>query len=322
MLRRRIGGAGGPEVSALCLGALPFGSTVDEETSFAILDRFVEAGGNLIDTANNYVYWLEGHTGDESETTVGRWLASRKLRDDVLISTKAGGRRTVSGTGRERAEGLSAPVIIKAAQGSLRRLGTDRIDLYWTQAEDRTVPLEDTLGALNTLVSEGAVGLLGARNHATWRIDRARTIALGRGWAGYTCVQQRYSYLQPRAGIPLPEAEHVHASTELLDYVRSEPDLTLLAYSTLLAGAYTRDDKPLPAAYRHPGTDIRLAALRAVAAELGATPNQVVLAWLAGGNPSVLPIVGVSSVAQLDEVLAGFEIELTVEQRERLDRAG
>lgn len=322
MLRRRIGGAAGPEVSALCLGTLAFGSTVDEETSFAILNRFTEAGGNLIDTSNHYVARRDGRTGDESETTVGRWLASRRVREDVLIATKVGGRPAVRRSGPAAAEGLSAPVITKAAQESLRRLGTDRIDLYWTQAEDRTVPLEETLCALNILVQEGTVGLVGAANHSPWRIDRARTIALRHGWAGYTCVQQRYSYLQPRFDIPLPEAGHVHATSDLLDYVRSEPDVTLLAYATLLSGAYTRRDKPLPAAYCHPGTEARLAALRAVAGELGATLNQVVLAWLTGGSPPVLPVVGVSSVAQLDEVIEGFACELTPAQRERLDRAG
>lgn len=138
MLRRRVGGPSGPVVSALCLGALPFGTTVDEKTSFAILDRFVEAGGDLIDTADNYAFWAPGGTGDESESTVGRWLASRRLYDKVVISTKVGARPTVPGSGLETAEGLSAPVIRKAAEASLRRLGTDRIDLYWTHIEDRS----------------------------------------------------------------------------------------------------------------------------------------------------------------------------------------
>lgn len=136
MRQRRIGGPTGPLAGALCLGALPFGTSVDEKTSFAILDRFVEAGGNVIDTANNYVFWLPGTTGDESETTVGRWMASRGVRDDVLISTKGGARPTVPGTGLETAEGLSAGAIGKAAADSLRRLGTDRIDLYWTHIGD------------------------------------------------------------------------------------------------------------------------------------------------------------------------------------------
>lgn len=321
MLRRRIGGPSGPEVSALCLGTLPFGSTVDERTSFAILDRFVEAGGNLIDTSNNYVFWLPGSTGDESETTVGRWLADRHLREEVVISTKFGGRPTVPGSGLETAEGLSAPVVRKAAQESLRRLGTDRIDLYWSHIEDRTVSLEETLGALNALVSEGHVGVLGASNHPAWRVEQARAVAQVNGWASYSCVQQRYSYLQPRFDVALPEASHVHVTPEMLDYVGSEPDLTLMAYSTLLFGAYTRDDKPLSAAYDHPGTAPRLAVLREVASELGATPSQVVLAWLLHGTPPVIPIAGVSSVGQLDELLAAVDLRLEPEQRERLDRA-
>ncbi|WP_299539253.1 aldo/keto reductase [uncultured Streptomyces sp.] len=322
MRERRIGGPSGPVASALCLGAMPFGSTVDEKTSFAILDRFVEAGGTLIDTADNYVFWIPGTTGDESETTVGRWLASRGLRDEVLISTKAGGRPTVPGTGLETAEGLSAPAVRAAAEGSLRRLGTDRVDLYWTHLEDRSVPLEETVEALDALVRDGKAAVLGASNHATWRIERARAVAREHGRTGYSCVQQRYSYLQPRADVELPEGGHVHASPELLDYLREDQDLTLMAYSSLLSGAYTRPEKRLPAAYDHPGTAPRLAALREVAAELGLTPNQVVLAWLMGGDPPAIPIVGVSSVDQLDEVLGAVDADLPAELRALLDRAG
>lgn len=322
MRRRRIGGPSGPLASALCLGALPFGSSVDEKTSFAILDRFVEAGGNLIDTSNNYVFWVPGATGDESETTVGRWLASRGGRDDVLIATKAGARPTVPGTGLETAEGLSADAIGAAVEGSLRRLGTDRIDLYWTHIEDRSVPLAETLGTLDALVTSGKAGLIGCSNHAAWRTAQARDLSRANGWAAYTCVQQRHSYLQPRFDTGLPEAGHVHVTPELLDYVRSEPELTLMAYSSLLSGGYTRADKPLPAAYDHPGTPARLAVLREVADELGATPNQVVLAWLMGADPAALPIVGVSSVEQLDEVLGALEVELPAEARARLDVAG
>ncbi|MCI3226843.1 aldo/keto reductase [Streptomyces sp. NP-1717] len=322
MRRRRIGGPGGPLASALCLGALPFGSSVDEKTSFAILDRFVEAGGNLIDTANNYAFWIPGSTGDESETTVGRWMASRGVRDEVLISTKAGARPSVPGTGLETAEGLSAGVIRQAAADSLRRLGTDRIDLYWTHIEDRSVPLEETLGALDELVKVGRAGLVGCSNHTAWRTARARDLSRANGWAAYTCVQQRQSYLQPRFDTGLPESGHVHVTPELLDYVRSEPDLTLMAYSALLSGAYTRTDKRLPAAYDHPGTAARLAVLREVADELGASPNQVVLSWLMGADPAVLPIVGVSSVAQLDDVLGALEVELPAGTRARLDVAG
>jgi aryl-alcohol dehydrogenase-like predicted oxidoreductase len=321
MHHRRIGGPDGLDASALCLGALPFGSTVDEKESFAILDRFVEAGGTLVDTANNYVFWLDGSTCDESETTVGRWLASRSARDRIVLSTKAGARPRVPGTGMETAEGLSAKALRAAVEGSLRRLGTDRVDLFWAHIEDRSVPLEETLDALDGIVRDGRAQILGCSNHATWRLERSRALAAQHGWTGYTCVQQRYSYLQPRFDLPLPEDGHVHATPELLDYVADEPDLTLMSYTTLLNGAYTRPEKRLSAPYDHPGTPRRLAVLNEVADELGATANQVVTAWLIGGTPAVLPIVGVSSVAQLDEVLAGVDLELDSGQRERLDAA-
>ncbi|MDK1476783.1 aldo/keto reductase [Streptomyces sp. 549] len=322
MRRRNIGGPSGPSAGLLSLGAMPFGSLVDEATSFAILDRFREAGGNLIDTANNYAFWIPGCTGDESETVVGRWMESRGVRDEMLISTKAGARPTVPGTGLETAEGLSDAVIRSAAQDSLRRLRTDRIDVYWTHIEDRSVPLEETLGTLDALVRHGQVRLLGSSNQPAWRMEQARATSRSHGWTPYTCVQQRYSYLQPRFDVAFPESGHVHVTAELLDYVRNEPDLTLTTYSTLLSGAYTRADKPLSAAYEHPGTPARLAAVREVAAEVGATPNQVVLAWLLGGDPQPLPVVGVSSVAQLDEVLGGLDLKLEPELRTRLDRAG
>jgi aryl-alcohol dehydrogenase-like predicted oxidoreductase len=307
--------ADGTTVGALSLGAMWFGTRVDETESFAILDRFVEAGGTLIDTANNYAFWLDGGAGGESETVVGRWLASRKVRDRVVLSTKVGG--MPKGTGRE---GLSAPVIRSALEGSLKRLGTDHVDVYWAHLEDRSVPLEETVDAFASAVEQGRVGVLGASNHATWRVERARRLARDRGGAGYTCLQLRHSYLRPRVHPTLPRAGHVPVTEETLDYVRDEPDLTLWAYNALLAGAYVRDDKPMQEAYDHPGTRHRLQALRAVSAETGATPNQVVLAWLLG-HPRMIPIVGVSSAGQLDEALEATALSLDDDQRARLDSA-
>jgi aryl-alcohol dehydrogenase-like predicted oxidoreductase len=314
--------ADGTAVSALCLGAMFFGTRTDEATSFAILDRFVDAGGTLIDTSDNYCFWEEGGAGGESETVLGRWLASRGARDRVVLSSKVGAQPTVPGTGfRESGEGLSAPAIRSAIEGSLRRLGTDRVDVYWAHIEDRSVALEETVDAFAALAEEGKVGVLGASNHATWRVERARAVARAQDRPGYTCLQLRHSYLQPRLDLELPDAGHVHVTEEVLDYVRSEPDLSLWVYSPLLAGAYTRADKPLSRAYDHPGTPARMAALRDVAAETGGTPNQVVLSWLLGGGTSVIPIFGASSVGQLDELLAATELELDADQRRRLDEA-
>ncbi|RJL33080.1 aldo/keto reductase [Bailinhaonella thermotolerans] len=301
----------------LALGALPFGTRVDEETSFAILDRFAEAGGTVIDTSNNYAFWLDGATGDESETVVGRWLASRGARDRMVISTKVGARPTIPGDRTlDHIEGLSAAAIRKGAEGSLRRLGTDRIDVYWAHVEDRSVPLEETVGAFTELVDAGTVKAVGLSNHRTWRAERAR--ALAPAHARPSCLQLRHSYLRPRPGARLIEGGHQQVTEEVLDYVAAE-GLTLFVYNSLLAGAYTNPDRPLAGYYDHPGTTARLARLREVAAELGATPNQVVLAWLMTGEIPIVPIVGVSTVAQLDEVLAATALTLDPALRAHLD---
>lgn len=313
MRRQRIGSL---EVSALALGTLPFGKGVDQQTSFAIMDRFAEAGGTFLDTANNYVFW-DGGTGDESEQVVGRWLAARGNRDDMVVATKVGARPSTPGTGLENAEGLAGDTVRSAAAASLRRLGVDHVDLYYSHIEDRSVTLEDTLGGFASLVAAGSVREIGAGNHATWRFDRARAVSRANGWPLYTAVQQRYSYLRPRPGVKLPEGGHVHMTDELLDYAETERDVALVAYSALISGRYR--DKPLGEEYDHPGTTRRLGVLHDVAAELGATANQVVLAWLM--RQDIIPLVGATSVAQLEETLGALEIELDDDQVDRMDSA-
>ncbi|TDB79418.1 aldo/keto reductase [Micromonospora sp. KC721] len=316
MRQRELSGGSGIQVSQLCLGAMPFGTTVDEQTSFAILDRFVEAGGTTIDTANCYSFWVPGGRGGESETVLGRWLAARGGRDGLVLASKVGSGLGVNGA----AEGLAPAVIREQLTGSLRRLGVDHLDIYYAHREDRNTPDAETLATFHEAVTEGKVRTLGASNHTAWRLAETRALAEAGGLTPYTVVQQRYSYLLPRPATALPEGGHVHASDELLDLVRSR-DLTMFAYSTLLWGTYTRADKPLPEHYQHRGTERRLRVLGEVAAELGATPNQVVLSWLTGGDPAIVPIVGVSSVAQLDECLAAADLELPTELRKRLDEA-
>jgi aryl-alcohol dehydrogenase-like predicted oxidoreductase len=304
------------------LGAIPFGTTVDEHTSFAIMDRFVAAGGTTIDTANNYPYWLDGCTGDESELTIGRWLAGRGDRDTVRISTKMGARpRTPGARTLAGAEGLGAQTIGSAIEGSLRRLGTDHVDVYWAHVEDRSVPLAETIDAFHRLVEQGKVGELGASNLPAWRLERARSLAAAQGWTPYTHVQLRHSYLRPRPDTELKDGGHTLVTDDMLDYVRTEPDLTLWVYNALMAGGYVRADKPIDPAYDHPGTTRRLETLRAVSADLGVTPNQVVLAWLAGGDPACRPIVGASTLAQLEETIAAADLKLDPDVRDRLDAA-
>ncbi|MEU0809558.1 aldo/keto reductase [Streptomyces sp. NPDC005970] len=305
------------------LGTMGFGTKVDAATSLDLLDRFADAGGTIVDTANCYAFWSDPSSrGGQSEEVIGRWLARRGgRRDQVYLSTKAGAQPVGPGDWPANREGLSASAIKAAVEGSLRRMGTDRIDLYWAHMEDRTVPLAESAEAFGALVATGAVGRLGCSNHPVWRVERARRIAKDNGWAGYTALQLRHSYLQPHPGVPVPDQGHRFGwvTEEVIDYVDSEPDVSLWVYTALLNGFYTRPDRPLADAYDHPNTSRRLAALDKVAGELGVSRNQVVLAWLIGGKPAAVPIVGVSTPEQLDEALAGARLRLPAEHRRLLD---
>ncbi|MEV8454673.1 aldo/keto reductase [Streptomyces sp. NPDC052095] len=313
------------EVSVLSLGAMLMGTLTDEATSFAVLDRYAEAGGTFIDTSDNYAFWVNGTRGGESEALLGRWRRSRGVGDEIVIATKLGARPTVPATDFTKGiVGLRAEVVRESAERSRERLGVEKIDLLYAHVQDREVPLEETVGAFAELVAEGAVGLLGVSNHWAWQVERARRIAADAGLPGYEVLQYHHTYLRRRTDQPSrrsPDGQEGVAAGDLLSYLRAEPALVPVAYSPLLAGAYVRDDKPLGPEYDHPGTPARLAALRKVAAETGATVNQVVLAWLIGGDVPFVPLVGASSVAQLDESLAAVDLELTAEQRAVLDAA-
>ncbi|WP_084073874.1 aldo/keto reductase [Demequina sp. NBRC 110052] len=306
----------------IALGAMYFGTRQSRDESFAILDRFAELGGRWLDTSDNYSFWESetGH-GGASERMLGDWFAANPgARERMWISTKLGAEPLVAGRWPETMEGLSRDAVERALAGSLERLGTDHVDLLWAHVEDRATPLDEQVEALGATVADGRVGRLGASNHATWRVERARAIASGMGLAGYSALQLRHTYLQPVPFVPLVEGGHVTASPEALDYARVE-ELGLWAYSTLLSGAYARDDRPLQEAYVHGDTTRRLAALDAVARDVGATRNQVVLAWLLQNDPAVTPIVGVSSIAQLDEMMASRELTLDDDARAMLDLA-
>ena len=313
------------EVSALALGTMLMGTRTDEKTSFAILDRYVEAGGTFLDTSNNYAFWEAGDQGGQSEELLGRWRHSRGIGDEVFIATKLGARPLAPGTSyTDGADGLSAQAVRESSEASRERLGLERIDLLYAHIEDRNTPLEETVEGFADLVREGSVGLLGVSNHSAWRVERARSLAATAGLPGYEVLQYQHSYLRPRTDTDDPLCRYGNiggAGPDLLTYLEAEPGLTLVAYTPLLGGAYTRADKPLPRDYDHPGTAARLTALGEVAAETGATPNQVVLAWQIGHELPIIPLVGASSVEQLEESLGALDLELTAEQRARLDAA-
>ncbi|WP_326630711.1 MULTISPECIES: aldo/keto reductase [unclassified Streptomyces] len=313
------------EVSVLSLGAMLMGTLTDEATSFAVLDRYAEAGGTFIDTSNNYAFWVDGSQGGESEQLLGRWRRSRGVGDEIVIATKLGARPNAPAAGFTRdIEGLSPKVIRESAERSREHLGVERLDLLYAHVQDHGVPMRDTVEAFGELVTEGTVGLLGVSNHWAWQVERARALAEAAGLPGYEVLQYHHSYLRQRTDLPSlrsPDGQEGVAAGDLLSYLRAEPALVPVAYSPLLAGSYVRADKPLGPEFDHPGTRARQAALRTVAEETGATVNQVVLAWLIGGEVPVVPLVGASSVAQLEESLAAVDLELTTEQRATLDAA-
>ncbi|GAB6938228.1 aldo/keto reductase [Isoptericola variabilis] len=311
------------EVSTLCLGTMWFGTRTDEETSFAILDRFVEAGGTFLDTANNYNAWGLGY-GRDSEDVLGRWLASRGSRDQVRLATKVGAAKKDPNLPLQMEEprnyqGLGAETIAREARESLRHLGVDHLDAYYGHVDDYDTPLAETVGAFGKLQAEGLVGITGISNVALHRVVEAREEARRQGVAPYGLVQQQLTYPYPRPDV----GRHNWASYELLDYARASSEagspLTVVAYSPLMQGALVRDDRPLWDGFDHPTTHERLRVLREVADEIGATPNQVVLAWLLGGPVPVVPIVGAGSLAQLEEILGAAELDLDDDVRARLD---
>src|SRR6266571_9192273 len=301
------------QVSALCLGTDLIGSKIDRETSFRLLDLFREQGGTFIDTGNFYAAWLPGCQGGESETTIGLWMKDRVARNEMVISTKLG--FDYPGCGG----GLNAEEIERECEKSLRRLQTDRIDLYYAHRDDAQTPLEETMHAFDRLIKAGKVRAIGASNLKVWRIAEANTVSQTLGLSEYGVVEQRHTFLRPRYGADF--GPQVCINEDIKDYARCR-GITLIGYSILLRGAYTRDDRPLPSQYASPEADERLGVLQAVAQETRATVNQIVIAWMRQSDPPVLPIIAGSRPEQLLENIEALDITLTRDQMGRLDSAG
>jgi aryl-alcohol dehydrogenase-like predicted oxidoreductase len=306
-------GNSGIDVSALCFGTDLIGSRIDRETSFRLLDLFRERGGTFIDTGNFYAAWLPGCQGGESETTIGAWLKDRGASDSMVISTKLG----FDYPGCEG--GLNAREIERECEKSLRRLQRDRLDLYYAHRDDPATPLAETMEAFDRLIRAGKVRAIGASNLKGWRIAEANEVSRANGWAQYSVVEQRHTYLRPRHGADF--GPQIPINDDMKDFSRSR-GIALIGYSVLLQGAYTRDDRPVPAQYAGPDSDERLAALREVSAETGATPNQIVIAWMRQSDPPVLPIIAGSRLEQCAQNISALDVILSETQMQRLDTAG
>lgn len=312
-MKRQLLGNSPIEVSALALGTDLIGSKFDRSRSFALLDFYYERGGNFLDTANFYASWYPCCSGGESESTIGVWMKERGNRDELVISTKLAFDYPGS------PGGLTASEIERECEKSLKRLQTDRLELYQAHRDDRDTPLEETMEAFDRLTRAGKVRLLGASNLHLWRIAEANTICRLRGWTPYSVVEQRYTYLRPRHGADF--GPQIFLSSDMRDYA-SHHGITLIGYSILLQGAYVRADRELPAQFAGGDTPDRLQALTSVAAEAGCTPAQAIISWMRQGTPPILPIIAGSSPEQLAENIDALTVTLSDEQMQRLDRAG
>ncbi|MFW9904052.1 MAG: aldo/keto reductase [Candidatus Thorarchaeota archaeon] len=308
-------GDSGEKVSCMCLGTMYFGTKQNDQESFKLLDVYYEVGGRFLDTANNYAWWIEGGTGDDSEVTVGKWIKERDNREDIFLATKVGARLLNYSEGKDWTkclEGLKRDTILTAIDQSLKRLQTDYIDLYYAHVDDRNTPLEETLEVFDKLRESGKIKHIGCSNYHSWRLERAYNIAKENKYTNYCCIQQGHTYLPPRFGATLAAGVGEITSRELLDYCRNNRNITIVAYSPLLQGVYSgRPDKSIPEEYRTVFTESKLKKLKDVADDHQATPNQVVLAWMMQSDPVIIPIIAASTEKQLIENLGAINVSLS-----------
>ena len=313
MNRRKLGNTGF-DVAPLAFGGNVFGWTVDEATSFHLLDAFVDAGFNLIDTADSYSRWVTGHQGGESETIIGRWIAARGCHDDVVIATKVG---SDMGLGRKC---LRKDYILQAAEASLRRLQVDAIDLYQSHWDDETTPLDETLEAYATLIAQGKVRAIGASNLSADRLQQALDVSARNGLPRYLTLQPPYN-LYDRATF-----EGTLASLCIRE------GIGVISYFALAAGFLTgkyRSEADFAKSARGGGMSkylnprgLRiLAALDRVAADKHATPAAVALAWLIDRPGLTAPIASATTVEQLGELIAATRLRLDADAVRALDQA-
>ena len=313
MQRRKLGDTGF-SIAPLAFGGNVFGWTADEATSFGLLDAFVAAGGNLVDTADSYSRWAPGHTGGESETIIGRWIARRGHHDDVVIATKVG---SDMGLGHRC---LRKEYILRAAEDSLRRLQVDAIDLYQSHWDDPATPLDETLEAYEQLLSQGKVRAIGASNLTAARLSEALFAAGAHGLPKYRTLQPLYN-LYDRS-----EFEGALAGVCIRE------NLGVIPYYSLAAGFLTgkyRSEADYGKSARGPGMRKYLNprglaivdALVRIADAHRATPAQVALAWLMTRPAVTAPIASATSVAQLEELVGATRLTLGDDDLAALDRA-
>lgn len=313
MEKRRLG-TSSLEVSPISFGGNVFGWTADEATSFKLLDAWVDAGFNFIDTADVYSRWAPGNQGGESEAIMGKWLASRGGRDKLVIATKFG---MEMGPGKV---GLSAAYMMEAVEASLRRLQTDYIDLYQSHRDDPNTPVEETLGAYAKLIEQGKVREIGASNFSAARLKESLDAGTRQGLPRYQSLQPLYS---------LVERKDFEGELEALCL---KEKIGVIGYYSLASGFLTgkyrskadmegRTRAPRVEKYVNEAGFRVLDALDAVAEKHTAKPGQIALAWLIARPSVTAPIASATNLGQLAELAAAAEIRLDAEDIDRIDKA-
>jgi len=308
-------GHSGLEVPVITLGGNVFGWTVSEADTFLLLDRAVDLGLTFIDTADIYSRWVPGHTGGESETLIGKWFTSSGARDRVILATKVGMDMGEAG------KGLSAKHIAAAAEESLRRLRTDRIDLYFSHLDDPETPLEETLQEHAKLIAEGKVRATGASNYNGARLREAMEISKKNGLPGYTVLQPHYNLM-----------ERADYESDLAPVV-AEHGLGVVPYFALASGFLTGKYRgPADLAGKARGAMVGkylndrgfavLAALDAIAEDYHATPARVALAWLIAQPGITAPIASATNERQLDDLAEAAKLRLDDAALSRLTAIG
>jgi aryl-alcohol dehydrogenase-like predicted oxidoreductase len=292
-------GSSGLRTPRLVLGGNVFGWTATGEEAFRILDRFIEAGGTMIDTADVYSSWVPGHRGGESETMIGQWLRRRKRRDDVLIATKVG-----------LSEGLSSGTIERGIDASLARLGVDHVDLYYSHKDDPQTRFEETLAAFDRLVRIGKVRAIGASQISAERLETALETSAANGLAAYSVLQTWYSLVErPRFEGPLAALAQTRRLGVLAFFSLANGFLTGKYRSEADLGKSVRGERVTD--YLSGKGPRILSALDQIAAESSATPAQVALAWTAAQPGVTAPLASARTLEQLDELLGAMTLELT-----------
>ncbi len=310
-------GRTGLKVAPICFGTNILGWTTDERQSFAVLDAYVEGGGNFIDTADSYSRWVPGHVGGESETILGKWMKERGNRGQVIVATKVG---NPMGDG-PNLRGTSRAHILNSVEGSLRRLQTDYIDLYQAHIDDRDTPQEETLRAFDDLIRQGKVRYIGASNYSAWRLATALWTSDKHGYARFETVQPRYNL-----------AARADYERELEPFCQ-EHGIGVITYSSLASGFFSgkyRQDEDLPPTPRAQGVQrgymneqgfAILDAVERVAREAGATPGQVAIAWILARPAITAPIASATTVEQVRELLGAADVHLSPDALAILDTA-